>query len=336
MLFEPLQLHNLSLSLSLLSLESCVKNSVQSNISMDPLKSDNTPMSPAERYTLIGWTSITLVCCLIGNTIILLASSRYRAIRLDKTSVVLIKSIAICDLVTGIFTVQSILASLLYGGWPYGTITCYVFSYLKIPSFVFAILLICGLHLSKLHTLLYPLDALGRNSTRGHKISVIVFLLSFCPSLAQIAIDSQDVAFDYRSYMCINLFSSPISQKFSNLFIALFVILPNLIVVGTSIALLRVIKKAEGRVKHGIRTIFYVGLAFIIVNGPMMLHLLFLRNFIHVVSPDVRRFYENNLFRAVSFFAFSNCFLNFFVYYRSVKSFNVFVRKVLKNTRGVF
>ena len=291
-------------------------------------------MSQVERYTLIGWTFFTLICCIIGNTIILLATSRYRAIRLDKTSVVLIKSIAICDLVTGIFMVHPTLASLIHGGWPYGTVSCYVFSYIKIPSFIAALLLICGLHLSKLHTLLKPLDALGRNSKPGHKISAVVLVLSLIPSLVQMVIDIRDVAFDYRSFMCTYLFSAPISQTFSNLFITLFVIFPNLIVVGTSIALLRVIRRAEGRVKQGIRTKFYVGLAYIIVNGPMMLHLLFLRNFSNVVSPDARRFYENNLFRAASFFALSNCFLNFFVYYRSVKSFNVFVRKVLTNTRG--
>ena len=117
--------------------------------------SDDTPMSPVERYTLIGWTSIILVSCIIGNTIILLATSRYKAIRLDKTSVVLIKSIAICDLLTGIFAVHPTLASLLYGDWPYGAVSCCVFNYLKVPTFVAAVLLICGLHLSKLHTLLY-------------------------------------------------------------------------------------------------------------------------------------------------------------------------------------
>ena len=302
---------------------------------MNPDPDDSpSPMSPAERYTLIGWTSITLVCCIIGNTIILLATFRYKAIRLDKTSVVLIKSIAICDLVTGIFTVHPILASLMYGGWPYGTVSCYIYNYLKIPTFISAVLLICGLHLSKLHTLLYPLDALGRNSTRGHKISVIVFLLSFCPSLVQMVIDIRDVAFDYRSFMCIHLSRAPIWKIISPVVIGLFMLLPNLIVIGTSIALLRVINKANCRVKHGIRTVFYVGFAYIIVNGPVTFHLLFLRKFSQFFSAELVLFYDNNLFRALSFFTFSNCFLNIFVYYRSVKSFNVFVKKCLENIRG--
>ena len=304
---------------------------------MNP-KLDDEPssMSPVEQYTLVGWTFFTFTCCFIGNTIILLASSRYRAIRLDKTSVVLIKSIAICDLVTGIFAVHPTLASLLYGGWPYGTVSCYVFNYLKAPPFLASILLICGLHCSKLHTLLYPLNALGRNSKRGKEISAVILALSFFPSLLQIAIDSQDVAFDYRSFMCTYLFSAPIWKILKALVVALFVFLPSLIVVGTSVALLRRIKRAEGRVKQGIRTTFYVGFVFIIVNGPLTFHLLVLRNFSQNLTVEVIRFYENNLFRAVSFFSFSNCFLNFFVYYQSVKSFNVFVKKVLKKTQGFF
>ena len=301
---------------------------------MNPLMSDNMiPMSSVERYTLICWTSITLICCIVGNTIILLATTRYRAIRLDKTSVVLIKHIAICDLVTGIFAVHPVLAALLHGGWPYGTVFCYVFNYLKAPSFLAAILLICGLHLSKLHTLLRPLNALGRNSKQGKKISLVILVSSFCPGLVQIAIDSQDIAFDYRSFMCTYLFTAPMWKTVSTLVIALFVFLPNLIVVGSSIALLWLIRKTEGRVKQGIKTTFYVGFAYIIVNGPVTFHLLLLRNFSPIFSDDVRRFYEDNLFRAVFFFSFANCFLNFFVYYQSVKSFNAFVKKVLKRGR---
>ena len=290
-------------------------------------------MSPVERYTLVGWTSLTFICCIIGNTIILLATTRYRAIRLDKTSVVLIKHIAICDLLTGIFAVHPVLAALLYGGWPYGTVSCYVFNYLKVPAFVAAILLICGLHLNKLQTLLYPLNALGRNSKRGKKISLVILVSTICPGIVQILIDSHDVAFDYRSYMCTYLFTAPIWKTLSTLVIGLFVFLPNLIVVVTSVALLVFIRKTEGRVKQGIKTTFFVGFAYIIVNGPVAFHLLVLSNFSPIFSDEVRRFYEDNLFRAVFFFSFANCFLNFFVYYQSVKSFNAFVRKVLKRGR---
>ena len=302
---------------------------------MDPLLSDDIPMSPVERYTLIGWTSVILVSCIIGNTIILLATSRYKAIRLDKTSVVLIKNIAICDLLSGIFAVHPTLASLLYGDWPYGTISCCVFNYLKVPTFVAAILLICGLHLSKLHTVLYPLRALGRDSKPGHKISVVVLVLSLCPILLQIAIDSRDVAFDYRSFMCTYLSSAPIWEIVSPMTVGLFMLLPNLTVVGTSIALLRVIKRA-GRLKQGLRTTLYVGVGYIIVNGPMTFHLFILKNASKILPAEVIRFYENNLFKSVFFFTFCNCSLNFFVYYRSVKSFNVFVRRACRRARCFF
>ena len=288
---------------------------------------------------------MTLIFCILGNTIILLATTRYRAIRLDKTSVVLIKYIAICDLVTGIFAVHPILASLIYGGWPYGTVSCYVFNYLKVPNFIAAVLLICGLHLSKLHTLLYPLNALGRTSRQGHKISVVILLLSSIPSLTQLVIDSRDVAFDYRSYMCTYLSSAPIWKIVSPVTVGLFMLLPNLMVVGTSMALLRVIKKAKrnrkqcqykGRVKQGIRTIFYIGFTYIIVNGPLTFHLFVLKNDSQILSTEWGRFYEEKMFRVVSFFSFSNCFFNFFVYYRSVNSFKVFVKKAFKKARCLF
>ena len=184
--------------------------------------------------------------------------------------------------------------------------------------------------------LLYPLRALGRSSNPGYRISGVVLVLSSLPILVQIAIDSRDVAFDYRSFMCTYLSSAPIWTIASPMIVGLFMLLPNLIVIGTSIALLRVIKKTKYRVKQGIRTTLYVGLGYIIVNGPMTFHLFTLKNASKILPAEVIRFYENNLFRSVFFFTFCNCSLNFFVYHRSVKSFNVFVRKVFRRARCFF
>ena len=288
------------------------------------------PISTPERYFLVGWTSIVLLGCITGNTVILLATTRYKAIRLDKTSVVLIKSIAICDLAMGIVSVHTSLASLLYGGWPYGTISCYVFHYLKVPTFICTVLLICGLHLSKLYNLLYPFKALGRTSKQGQIISAVILVLSTFPSILQLAVDRRDVEFDYRSFICLYRYSSPIWKILSPVIVGLFVFLPNLIVFGTSIALLRIVKKVKGRVKQGIWTTLYVAFVYFSVNGPITFHILVTQNLSHILSGEVISFYDNNLFRSVSFFASSNCFLNFLIYYRSVRSFNFFVRKSLQ------
>ena len=287
-------------------------------------------MSTPERYFLVGWTSIVLFSCILGNTVILLATTRYKAIRLDKTSVVLIKSIAICDLAMGIFSVHTSLASLLYGGWPYGTVSCYVSHYLKVPTFICTVLLICGLHLSKLYNLLYPFKALGRTSKQGKMISAVILVLSTCPSILQLAVDWRDVDFDYRSFICLYRHSAPLWKILSPMIVGLFVFLPNLIVFGTSVALLRIAKKVKGRVKQGIWTTLYVAFVHFSVNGPITFHILVIQNLSHILSAEVIIFYDNNLFRTVSFFASSSCFLNFLIYYRSVRSFNFFVRKSLQ------
>ena len=119
-------------------------------------------VSTAGRSLLISWCSATLILCLTGNIIILFATLRHKAIKLDKTSVLLIKNIAVCDLAMGVFGVHPTLVTLVYGSWPYGNLGCKIFYYIDGPvSYVSAVLLVCSLQLNKIHTIVYPLSTVG-------------------------------------------------------------------------------------------------------------------------------------------------------------------------------
>ena len=133
---------------------------------------DLSPASiiPGERYTLTFWCSVILLGCLLGNSIILLATIRYKAIKLDKTSVFLIKNIAVTDLAMGMFGVHPSLVSLLHGTWPYGAAACTIFYYIQNPiSYVAAVLQVCALHLNKIYTILYPLRTVGRTKALAYR-----------------------------------------------------------------------------------------------------------------------------------------------------------------------
>ena len=48
----------------------------------------------AERYTYAGWLTFTVISSLLGDTIILIASIKYKAFKLNKIVVVFIQHIA--------------------------------------------------------------------------------------------------------------------------------------------------------------------------------------------------------------------------------------------------
>ena len=283
-----------------------------------------------ERYILISWSSLALLGSLIGNSLILLATVRYKAIRLDQVSVKLIKNIAVSDLVMGLFAVHPSLVALVYRAWPYGSLACKVTYFIAGPiSYVAAVLQVCALHLNKIYTLVFPLRVVGRSRKLGYKICAAVWLLTAFNPISLIAVDSSDVQFEYRAYRCMYGYNAPIWKRLLLSNVIVFNLLPNIIVAVTTVSLMVILKRARGRInKQGIFTALYVGIAYLIANGPLSFYIIFFRTIISrlISSPEEIKFYGDKLYTFVSFIIFLNCFANCFVYYRSVMSFKLFVR----------
>ncbi|XP_063675857.1 C-X-C chemokine receptor type 1-like [Bolinopsis microptera] len=201
----------------------------------------------AERYILIGWCVLVLVMNLAGNSIILLSTIRYRAIRLDRVSVLLIKNIAVSDILLAVFAVHPTLVSLIWDKWPYGTFLCSMFASLGNLCAISGILLVCAMHISKLLSLLYPLHSIGRTTRSGHRISISIWLLSAVSPITNIIVDKQSFYFNYKTYKCCFSATAPIMKWLLPVKGFIFIIIPNLLVLCTTVALLSVVKKATGR-----------------------------------------------------------------------------------------
>ena len=287
------------------------------------------------RYLLLSWCTVVLVGCLTGNTIILLATLCCKAIKLDRTSVVLIKNIAVSDILMGIIGVHPTLASLIHGTWPYGTVACHIFHFLQVFVYLSAVLLICGLHLSKLHTVLFPLHALGRTSHTGHVICAIIWLLCLVTPVAQLIVDYKGVFYEDRTYRCMYNYRDPVWNWLLPPIGALFTALPNILVCVTTAILVDIVKRTKGRInKQGIMVALYVGFLYVVANLPLSVFLFIHRNFSERMSSEVNRFFYFYLYRTAYFLVFMNCFCNFFAYFCSVKSFNTFVKKEFLNLLG--
>ena len=304
---------------------------------MSVTASDSSTSEPyeghiAERYLLISWCSFVLLGCLIGNTIILIATALCKTIRLDKTSLILIKNIAVSDITMGIVAVHPTLASLIHGTWPYGTVLCYTFNFLRFPVYLSAVLLICGLHLNKLHTVIYPLRSVYRTKRAGHVISAIVWMLCSVIPATQIIVDYRAVVYSRRAYRCVHTFEDATWDWLLPLLVLVFTALPNILVVGTTAALAFLVRKTKGRFnRQGILVALYAGCLYLVANVPISAYMLIHKNFHQLMSPDVKFFFGYYVRRTGSFLVFSNCFCNFFVYFHTVKSFNAFVKRGLSS-----
>ena len=289
-----------------------------------------TAHTDGARYSLITWSLLTLLLGLAGNIVILLATTRYRALRLDKIINILIKNIAVSDLGTIIFAVLPSLISLIQKKWLFGKVSCYVCHYAQLPIFTSSVLLICALQISKLHTLIYPLHFHVRSNRFAHKVIAIIWLLSAILPTVQFLVDKADIIFDTIIYRCKYSFSSPVWGRLLPPLMMILFVIPNLIVIGTTISLLVVLKKARGRTsKNGVLTSLYVGGIYLLSSLPVTLYSFLYKNFEHIMSPELRRFFEYHVFIFAFYVMFLNVMSNFFVYFVSLDSFNKLVKRIV-------
>ena len=67
--------------------------------------------SKTERGLLIGYNSFVIISTVIGDTLILIGSLRYNAIKLHKILVTFIQHIAVVDLLLVVFTIVPVAVS---------------------------------------------------------------------------------------------------------------------------------------------------------------------------------------------------------------------------------
>ena len=74
----------------------------------------------SERVIFIIWCVVVLISSIIGDGIILLATTKYKAIRLNKVIVVVIQHLAVSDLLYTVFNVLPTTVALFADGWVMG------------------------------------------------------------------------------------------------------------------------------------------------------------------------------------------------------------------------
>jgi len=130
----------------------------------------------AERYCMILYCSIFIVVTLVGHTTVLVASIKYKAIKLDKISIILMRNLSVADLgMVGCAVVRAL--NIIHKDQIFGTVFC-VMVLSAFYIFVFYdTTVICALNICKLSTLLFPLRARIRSAQTGHLIAALMWVV---------------------------------------------------------------------------------------------------------------------------------------------------------------
>ena len=280
----------------------------------------NFTVSDTVRYTLISWCLLSAVLSLTGNTIVLIATRKYRALKLDEYSVRLMENLAVADLGYTLSGILVTVVAIATKSWPYGKEMCVVDRFLTSVFYNITPLIVALLCGSKLSCLLSPFSAYTR-PTSGILVGMVsVWVLVTTSCLVSIIVYRSNVYYDNLSFQCWVDYTH--RHYFGTILIAYMILVAMVIIIAT-VWLLVVARRITGRIqKKGAVAIISVSVIYSIATVPTaVLMALELTKWYTTWSDEAQA-----ICKIVTMYTFYlTNFCNPIVYYFSVNSFKEFV-----------
>ena len=288
----------------------------------------------AERQTWAASLIFILICSVLGDTAIFVASIKYNAFKLHETIVVFIQHIAVCDLLYSLAGIFPRIVSMISDGWVFGTTLSYIVAHSVYIANSAGLVLICAMTSSKLWLLKYPLRSQHVSRKKGHVVCVFIWFLSLAVPCSAVLTDKDIVVWDYRFYMTSYAFNTT-KWRLLEITMLAFNSIPNLIVIATSILLIKHLLKtrkvsrcSRGKVRwQGLVTVVAVACIYTASIFPVVICQVAQRYVHDVDNVLVHRY----LLRATTTFVYLNVASNFFVYFFTVQSFRSCIISKLQN-----
>ncbi|KAL5250966.1 hypothetical protein ACHWQZ_G016633 [Mnemiopsis leidyi] len=146
--------------------------------------STSADVSPWTKNLLASWSIFSIILSLLGNTTVLVSSVCYKAIKLDKVSVVLIENIAVADLGETLFVILPTTWSLLtdqrtvfsfFTHDSLGKVLCYAVAHLQFLFPLASLFMICALNINKLVCLTSPLRSHVRSELPAYFVAFLAW-----------------------------------------------------------------------------------------------------------------------------------------------------------------
>jgi hypothetical protein len=240
----------------------------------------------------------------------------------------MMQHIAISDLSISILHILPAAISLIAGHWVLGESLCFAKPYVAYWIYPSGMCLICALITSKFLILRFPMRARGWREKHAHIVCGTIWAFGLGYPLLFYIIDPRDVFFDYRTYGCDYHFQAEVWKKIQPVTFTITALAPNLIIIGTSIPVLIIARKAararQSSVNlRGVVTVVVTAAVYLISTLPGTVYFLAAS---HVSTDSVIHFH---LYRIGIFMGMINVMSNFFIYSLTIESFREFWVKKL-------
>ena len=284
-----------------------------------------------ERYVWITYHIITTLSSLVGDTIILLASTRHAAFKLNKFIVTLIQHLAVCDLIVTVFTVIPAAVGLIMERWVWGAHFAYFHEWVVYCTVPATNLLLCGLTTGKYCLLAYPRKTKNWSRRAGHVFCGGIWVLVVTVSAVFVIINRQEIYFDYTTYD--TEFRSNDDAWWNALSSFSYSVPTTVVMVTTGLTLRylvdvrRVSRQVGGSVRwQGLLTVVVTALVYLVATLPYTVFCLV--DYFHKSEPPSRSVVQ--LERISEFLLRINVMSNFYIYSLTVPSFRNFLKRKLK------
>ena len=275
-----------------------------------------------ERYLWVGYLVVVLASSLIGDTIVLIASIKYNAFKLNKFIIAIIQHMAVCDLILSLDYVVPLLVAVITNRWVFGDFLAYFQEFVGYWAFPVSNVLVCALSVSKFLLVRYPLRTRRWTKVKAHIACAIIWIACTPLPVGLLYSFQESVIFDYKTY------DTELSSvwKYSGLLEGLIHCIPiNLIVIMSTILTLQYLSRARvvacrsgGSLRwQGILTVLFTGTLYCVSYLPFTVY--------NMMEPFVEENPPNKSFiqfrRISDYLTLVNIMSNFFVYSLTVPSF---------------
>ena len=277
----------------------------------------------AVRYLLASYNLFVFLASLLGDTTILIATTKYKAIKLNKVQVAIMQHLSVADLLISTFNVFPVTLSILTERWILGELMCRLQELITFWCYSTVLVLTCTLTTTKLLTVKFPFRCRTWSARRAHQGCVSIWIVSLLTLIDKFPVFfSDDLLFAYEEYSCISEIENPPIwlEWFNRCFLSIQMFL---IIIALLTSVMLVVEAKRAASKHqrvvrwqGILAVVLTGTIFVISFGPLI--------WLGVTS-DVH--YNTDSLRAANFLTNLNVFANFFIYALTVQSFREFLKE---------